>query len=86
MGREPRANADDGDLAVGRFCDQAWRRLSQTCECALLHLKLGTIRPESSAGQAVRGVVLRNGISDRVIRTAAEGGVSRTTRPCPPPE
>jgi hypothetical protein len=62
------------DLAVGRFRDQAWRRLSETCECALLHLRLGTIRPESSAGRAVKGVVLRGGISDRVTRTAAEGG------------
>jgi dienelactone hydrolase len=72
--RDPRDTADGGDLAVGRFRDQAWRGLSQTCECALLHLRLGTIRPEASAGQSRNGVVLRTGMSDRVIRTAAEGG------------
>jgi hypothetical protein len=71
---DPRDNAEFGDLAFGRFRDQAWRRLSQTCECGLLHLRLGTIRPEASAGQLRNGVVLRNGISDRVIRSAAEGG------------
>src|SRR5262245_19805613 len=40
--REPRDN--DGSNLASRFRDQAWRRLSQTCECALLHLRLGTIR------------------------------------------
>jgi pimeloyl-ACP methyl ester carboxylesterase len=73
--RNPRRqSADNGDLAVGRFRDQAWRRLSQACQCALLHLRLGTIRPEASAGIDVDGFVIRNGVSDRVVRTAAEGG------------
>jgi hypothetical protein len=71
--RDPRANADVGNLVAGRFRDQAWRRLSQSCECALLHLRLGTIRPEAS-GRPVNGIVLRSGNSDRVVRTAAEGG------------
>ncbi|HEU5256855.1 MAG TPA: alpha/beta hydrolase [Vicinamibacterales bacterium] len=62
------------DLAVGRFRDQVWRRLSQTCRCALLHLRLGTVRPEADAGLAANGVVIRNGVSDRVVRTASEGG------------
>jgi hypothetical protein len=32
------------DLAAqGRFNDQSWRRLSQTCECGLLYLRLDTI-------------------------------------------
>lgn len=69
-----RRPTEEPDLAVGRFRDQAWRRLSQTCECGLLHLRLGTIRPEASSGLAVNGVVIRNGISNRVIRNAAEGG------------
>jgi pimeloyl-ACP methyl ester carboxylesterase len=72
--RDPRRNADSGDLAVGRFRSQAWRRLSETCDCALLHLRLGTIRPEASAGVAGNGVVIRNGISDRVVRNAGAGG------------
>jgi dienelactone hydrolase len=72
--RDPRDNTDGGDLAVGRFRDQAWRGLSQTCECALLHLRLGVIRPEASAGVAVNGVLIRSGVSNRVVRTAAEGG------------
>jgi len=62
------------DLAVGRFRDQAWRGLARTCECALLQLRLGTIRPEVSGGLARDGVVIRSGISNRVIRTAGEGG------------
>jgi hypothetical protein len=72
--RDPRGNADGGDLAVGRFRSQAWRRLSETCDCALLHMRLGTIRPEASAGVARNGVVIRNGISDRVVRNAGAGG------------
>jgi hypothetical protein len=71
--RDPRGENADGDpWMVGRFRDQAWRRLSQTCECALLYLKLGTIRPEASA--AANGVVLRSGTSSRVERNAAEVG------------
>ena len=66
--------AAEPDLAVGRFRDQAWRGVARTCECALLHLRLGTSRPEMSAGLARNGVVIRNGISDRVVRTAGEGG------------
>jgi pimeloyl-ACP methyl ester carboxylesterase len=62
------------DLAVGRFRDQAWRRLSETCECALLHLRLGTIRPDGSGDRVVEGVVRHSGVSDRVVRNAAEGG------------
>jgi dienelactone hydrolase len=62
------------DLAVGRFRDQAWRSLARTCECALLHLRLGTIRREMSGGLARNGLVIRNGISNRLIRTAGEGG------------
>jgi ankyrin repeat protein len=62
------------DLAVGRFRDQAWRRLSRTTECALLHLRLGTIRAESSAGIEVNGVLIRNGVPNRVVRDAAAGG------------
>src|SRR4030095_10854052 len=72
--RDPRRQSAGPDLAVGRFRDQAWRKLSQTCQCALLHLRLGTIRPEASAGFDVNGFVIRNGVSDRVVRTAAEGG------------
>jgi hypothetical protein len=68
------ARAAEPDLAVGRFRDQAWRSLSRRCECALLHLRLGTIRPETSAGLAANGVVRRNGISNRLTRTAGEGG------------
>ena len=75
---DPRGENPDGDpLALGRFRDQLWRRLSQTCECALLYLKLGTIRPEASSGvAAIRpdGVVIRSGTSSRVERNAAEGG------------
>ena len=66
--------AAEPDLAVGRFRDQAWRRVARTCECALLHLRLGTIRSEMSDGLARNGVVIRNGISNRLIRTAGEGG------------
>lgn len=73
--RDPRTrNAGPGDLAVGRFRDEAWRRLAKARECALLHLRLGTIRPEAAAGVARNGFVIRNGISTRVIRNAAEGG------------
>src|SRR4030095_9410054 len=72
--RDPRRQSAGPDLAVGRFRDQAWRRLSQTCQCALLHLRLGTIRPEASAGIDVNGFVIRNGVSDRVVRNAATGG------------
>jgi hypothetical protein len=73
--RDPRQNADQGDLAVGRFRDQAWRRLSETSECALLHLRLGTIRPEPSAGMDLKnGLVLRSGVSQRVVRNAGAGG------------
>jgi hypothetical protein len=42
--------APEPDLAVGRFRDQAWRGAARSCECALLHLRLGTIRPETSGG------------------------------------
>jgi hypothetical protein len=62
------------DLAVGRFRDQAWRRLSETSECALLHLRLGSIRPDGSGDSLVNGVVLHSGISNRVVRNATEGG------------
>jgi len=62
------------DLAVGRFRDQVWRTLSETSECALLYLRLGTIRPEPSAGVVVNGIVLSNGVSSRVVRNAAAGG------------
>src|SRR5262245_55628809 len=55
MGPDPRANVDGGDLAVGRFRDQAWRRLAQTCECALLHMRLATIRPEGPARPTTNG-------------------------------
>jgi dienelactone hydrolase len=75
--RDPRGENADGDpWMVGRFRDQAWRRLSQTCECALLYLKMGTIRAEASAGAAAaaNGVVIRSGTSSRVERNAAEGG------------
>ena len=65
---------NEGSNRASWFRDQAWRRLSQTCECALLHLRLGTIRLEPSAGQAVKGFVLRNGNPGRVMATAAEGG------------
>jgi ankyrin repeat protein len=70
----PRPERPFVDLAAGRFRDQAWRRLSQTSECALLHLRLGTIRPESSDGIVANGVVLRNGISSRLVRDAVAGG------------
>jgi len=66
--------APEPDLAVGRFRDQAWRGAARSCECALLHLRLGTIRPEMSGGVVRNGVVIRNGISNRLIRTAGEGG------------
>jgi hypothetical protein len=73
--RDPRGENADGDPgALGRFRDQVWRRLSRTCECALLYLKLGTIRPEASSGVAANGVVIRSGTSSRVERNAAEGG------------
>ena len=62
------------DLAAGRFRDQAWRRLCETSECALLHLRLGTIRAEPSPGIIVNGVVVRNGVPNRIVRNAAEGG------------
>jgi len=62
------------DSAAGRFRDQVWRRLCERSECALLHLRLGTIRPEPSPGIVVNGVVVRNGIPNRVLRNAAEGG------------
>jgi hypothetical protein len=63
------------DLAVGRFRDQAWRRLARTCECALLHLRLGTIRPDGDGdGVVVDGAVVRSGVSNRVVRNAVEGG------------
>jgi hypothetical protein len=82
---DPRGDNSDGDpFALGRFRDQVWRRLSQTCECALLYLKLGTVRPELSSGVAAlqgasiaprdSGVVIRSGTSSRVERNAAEGG------------
>jgi hypothetical protein len=72
--RRPAGQPAEPDLAVGRFRDRAWRRLAAACECGLLHLRLGTIRPEPAAGQAVNGMVIHNGIPNRVIRTAAEGG------------
>ena len=50
------------DLAVGPFRDPMWRALAETSECALLHLRLTTIRPEASADQLV------------MIRDAAAGG------------
>jgi hypothetical protein len=72
---DPRGENLDGDpLALGRFRDEVWRRLAQTCECALLYLKLGTIRPEPSSGVAANGVVIRSGTSSRVERNAVEGG------------
>lgn len=49
------------NLAVGPFRDQVWRTLVETSECALLHLRLVTIRPEPSADPLV-------------IRNAAAGG------------
>jgi hypothetical protein len=66
--------APEPDLAVGRFRDQAWRAAARSCDCALLHLRLGTIRPEMSGGLIRNGAVIRNGISNRLIRTAGEGG------------
>jgi hypothetical protein len=66
--------AAEPDLAVGRFRDEAWHDVARTCKCALLHLRLGTIRPEMSGGLARSGVVIRNGISNRLIRSAGEGG------------
>ena len=72
--RRPAGQPAEPDLAVGRFRDQAWRRLADACECALLHLRLGTIRPEADAVLAANGMVIHSGISNRVIRTAAEGG------------
>jgi N-acyl-D-amino-acid deacylase len=58
---DPRGgNAEHGDLAIGRFRDQSWRRVSETCACALLHLRLGTIRPEATAGQPANDIVIRN--------------------------
>jgi dienelactone hydrolase len=73
--RRPGERRPIPDLAVGRFRDQAWRRLSQSCGCALLHFRLGTIRPEEDGGgMVVNGVRIRNGVSNRVVRTASEGG------------
>jgi dienelactone hydrolase len=72
--RLPEERPITSDLAVGRFRDDAWRRLSQSCECALLHLRLGTIRPEADVEIVSNGVRIRSGVSNRVVRTASEGG------------
>jgi hypothetical protein len=45
--------------AQGRFGDQDWRRLSQTCACGLLYFRLDTIRP-MDANTPVAGDPLRN--------------------------
>jgi hypothetical protein len=64
----------------GRFRDDAWRRLAQTSGCALLHLRLGTVRPDGkSDGLVVNGAIVRNGVSSRVVRNAAEGGGDERT-------
>lgn len=50
--------------AGGRFGDPAWRRLSQTCECALLYLRLDTIR----------AIDANTPVANDVLRNAAVGG------------
>lgn len=45
--------------AQGRFGDAGWRRVSQRCQCALLYMRLDTIRPVD-ANISVAGDVLRN--------------------------